>query len=157
MLKKLKANWLNILLALIGLLSSADAAAGLHAGKSPVDVSVLFSALMAAGTGGTLGVKWLNNRQVVARNVRQGLSPEFIERLENLYCVARDPDVTPEHAEQLAKIAGDLLRAENHRSKLESGIIYSNPVSLDPKVAEQIRKTIQENQGIFNSKPIVQP
>lgn len=119
LLQKLKANWLNILLAIIGLLSSADAAVGIRGGKSPVDVSVLFSALLAAGTGGTLGVKWLNNRTVMARTVRQGLNLDLMERLENLFLLARDPDVSPDHAAHLADMAGDMLLAENRRAKVE--------------------------------------
>lgn len=119
LLQKLKSNWLNVILAIIGLLSSADAAVGMRNGKSPRDISVLFSALLAAGTGGTLGVKWLNGRTVVTRSVKQGLSPDLLERLENLYGLARDPDVTPDHASHLAGMAGDLLLAEHRRAKLE--------------------------------------
>lgn len=119
LIKKLKSNWLNVLLALIGLLSSADAAVGLRSGKSLREVSVMFSALVAAVSGGTLGVKWLNGRTVVTRSVKQGMSPELWERLDNLFGLARDPDVTPDHASHLADMAGDLLLAENRRAKVE--------------------------------------
>ena len=129
LLQKLKSNWLNALLALIGLLSSADAAVGLRSGKSLVDVSVLFSTLLAAGTGGTLGLKWLNNRTVVTRSIREGLGPELLDRLENLYGLARDPDVTPDHAAHLADMAGDLLLAEHRRAKTE-WLEKNNPVKV---------------------------
>lgn len=153
LLQKLKANWLNILLALIGLLSSADAAVGLRSGKSPVDVSVLFSALLAAGSGGTLGLKWLNNRTVVTRSVREGLGPELLDRLENLYGLARDPDVTPDHAAHLADMAGDLLLAENRRAKAEwleknQPVQVFNPSSVDMsklrEVINGMNATIQQ-------------
>lgn len=151
LLQKLKSNWLNILLAIIGLLSSADAAAGIRGGKSPVDVSVLFSALLAAGTGGTLGVKWLNNRTVVTRSVKQGLNSELLERLENLFGLARDPDVTPDHAAHLAEMAGDLLLAENRRAKAE-WLAENRPVQvfkapeskIDPATVEAIRNALKE-------------
>ena len=119
MLDKLKANWFNILLALVGLLSSADAAVGIRSGKSPMNLTVIPSILAALGAGGTLGVKWLNGRTVVTRTVKQGLSPDLLDRLENLYGLARDPDVTPDHASHLAGMAGDLLLAEHRRAKLE--------------------------------------
>ena len=149
LIKKLKSNWLNVLLALIGLLSSADAAVGIRNGKSPFNVTVIPSILAALGASGTLGVKWLNNRQVVARTVRQGLTPEFMDRLENLYGLARDPDVTPDHASHLADMAGDLLLAENRRAKAEwlqknQPVTVINPVDqmnqLFPKTLEAMMK-----------------
>lgn len=158
LIKKLKSNWLNVILAIIGLLSSADAAVGMRNGKSPRDISVLFSALLAAGTGGTLGVKWLNGRTVVTRNVKQSMSPELWERLDNLFGLARDPDVSPDHASHLADMAGDLLLAENRRAKAE-WLEKNRPVSvinvpaskMDPAVAEMIRKTLSE--GIWSVPP----
>lgn len=149
LIKKLKSNWLNVLLALIGLLSSADAAVGLRSGKSLREVSVMFSALVAAASSGTLGVKWLNGRTVVTRNVKQSMSPELWERLDNLFGLARDPDVSPDHASHLADMAGDLLLAENRRAKAE-WLEKNRPVSvinvpaakMDPAIAEMIRKTL---------------
>lgn len=129
LIKKLKSNWLNVLLALIGLISSADAAVGLRSGKSLQNVSVMFSALVAAASSGTLGVKWLNGRTVVTRSVKQGMSPELWERLDNLFGLARDPDVTPDHASHLADMAGDLLLAENRRAKAE-WLEKNNPVKV---------------------------
>jgi hypothetical protein len=151
MLDKLKANWFNILLALVGLLSSADAAVGIRGGKSPMNITVIPSILVALGAGGTLGVKWLNGRTVVTRAVKQGLSPDLLERLENLYGLARDPDVTPDHASHLAGMAGDLLLAEHRRAKLEQAKI-DNPVQVlnvpspksNDRIAEIIRKTLEE-------------
>ncbi len=119
LIKKLKTNWLNVLLALVGLISSADAVVGLRSGKSPTNITVIPSILAALGAGGTLGVKWLNGRTVVTRSVKQGMSPELWERLDNLFGLARDPDVTPDHAAHLADMAGDLLLAENRRAKAE--------------------------------------
>lgn len=163
LLQKLKSNWLNIILAIVGLLSSADAAVGIRGGKSPVDVSVLFSSLLAAGSGGVLGVKWLNNRTVVTRSVKQGLTPELMDRLENLFGLARDPDVTPDHAAHLADMAGDLLLAENRRAKLEF-MEKNSPVhvldvpepKIDPAVVEAIRqqilfKEVRKNSGTPDS------
>ena len=151
LLQKLKANWINILLGLIGLLSSADAAVGLRSGKSPVDVSVIFSAVLAAASGGTLGVKWLNNRTVVTRSVKQGMSPELWERLDNLFGLARDPDVSPEHATHLAAMAGDLLLAENRRAKTE-WLEKNQPVNVinvpapkfDLSTVDAIRQVLKE-------------
>ena len=150
MLNKLKANWFNILLALIGLISSADAAVGIRGGKSPMNVTVIPSILAALGAGGTLGVKWLNGRTVVTRSVKQGLSPELLERLENLFGLARDPDVTPDHAAHLADMAGDLLLAEHRRAKLEFEK-QNNPVQVlnvpapraDDAIAEMIRQMME--------------
>lgn len=149
LIKKLKSNWLNVLLALIGLISSADAAVGLRSGKSLQNVSVMFSALVAAASSGTLGVKWLNGRTVVTRSVKQGMSPELWERLDNLFGLARDPDVTPDHASHLADMAGDLLLAENRRAKAEwleknQPVTVINPVDqmnkLFPKTLEAMMK-----------------
>ncbi len=151
LIKKLKSNWLNVLLALIGLLSSADAAVGLRSGKSLREVSVMFSALVAAASSGTLGVKWLNGRTVVTRNVKQGMSPELWERLDNLFGLARDPDVTPDHAAHLADMAGDLLLAENRRAKAEwleknqpVKVINVPPSQLDLSTVDAIRQMLNE-------------
>jgi hypothetical protein len=151
LLQKLKANWFNILLALVGLLSSADAAVGIRGGKSPMNITVIPSILAALGAGGTLGVKWLNGRTVVTRTVKQGLSPDLLERLENLYGLARDPDVTPDHASHLAGMAGDLLLAEHRRAKLEFEK-KNNPIQVlnvpspksNDRIAEIIRKTLED-------------
>jgi hypothetical protein len=158
LLQKLKANWPNILLALIGLISSADAAVGLRGGKSPLNVTVIPSILAALGAGGTLGVKWLNGRTVVTRAVKQGLSPELWERLDNLFGLARDPDVSPEHASHLAAMAGDLLLAENRRAKLEQAK-KENPVQVlnvpapkfDLAIVDAIRKAL--NDGTWTVPP----
>jgi len=144
LIKKLKSNWLNVLLALIGLLSSADAAVGLRSGKSLREVSVMFSALVAAASSGTLGVKWLNGRTVVTRNVKQGMSPELWERLDNLFGLARDPDVTPDHAAHLADMAGDLLLAEHRRAKAEwleknqPVKVFNVPPTFDKSAMEEL-------------------
>lgn len=151
LIKKLKSNWLNVLLAMIGLLSSADAAVGLRSGKSLREVSVMFSALVAAASSGTLGIKWLNGRTVVTRSVKQGMSPELWERLDNLFGLARDPDVTPEHAAHLADMAGDLLLAENRRAKAE-WLEKNQPVKiinvpsspLDLSTVDAIRQMLNE-------------
>ena len=162
LIKKLKSNWLNVLLALIGLISSADAVVGLRSGKSLQNVSVMFSALVAAASSGTLGVKWLNGRTVVTRSVKQGLSPDLMERLENLYGLARDPDVTPDHASHLAGMAGDLLLAEHRRAKLEQAK-KDNPVQVlnvpsprfDLSTVEAIRQALNEGTWTVPPKPAV--
>jgi hypothetical protein len=160
MLDKLKANWFNILLALVGLLSSADAVVGIRGGKSPMNITVIPSILAALGAGGTLGVKWLNGRTVVTRTVKQGLSPDLLDRLENLYGLARDPDVTPDHASHLAGMAGDLLLAEHRRAKLEQAKI-DNPVQVlnvpspkfDISTVDAIRQVLNEGTWTVPPKP----
>lgn len=119
MLAYLKKNWLNILMAIIAALGSADAVAGMRDGKSATNVTVIPGILAAIGASGTLGVRWLNSRTVVARGMRVGLPPDLLDRIENLYSLARDPDVTPDHASHLADMAGDMLLAENRRAKAE--------------------------------------
>lgn len=157
LIKKLKSNWLNVLLALIGLISSADAAVGLRSGKSLQNVSVMFSALVAAASSGTLGVKWLNGRTVVTRSVKQGMSPELWERLDNLFGLARDPDVTPDHAAHLADMAGDLLLAENRRAKAEwleknqPVQVFQPSAKLDLATVDAIRKAL--NEGTWSVPP----
>jgi hypothetical protein len=156
MLDKLKANWFNILLALVGLLSSADAAVGIRGGKSPMNITVIPSILAALGAGGTLGVKWLNGRTVVTRTVKQGLSPDLLERLENLYGLARDPDVTPDHASHLAGMAGDLLLAEHRRAKLEQAktnqpVVVTEPLSFPGEFAALTAK-LREMKDVLESK-----
>ena len=160
LLQKLKANWLNVLLALVGLLSSADAAVGIRGGKSPMNITVIPSILAALGAGGTLGVKWLNGRTVVTRTVKQGLSPDLLERLANLYGLARDPDVTPDHASHLAGMAGDLLLAEHRRAKLEQAK-RDNPVQVlnvpspkfDLSTVDAIRQVLNEGTWTVPPKP----
>ena len=151
LLQKLKSNWLNILLAIVGLLSSADAVVGIRSGKSPLNLTVIPSILAALGAGGTLGVKWLNNKTLTARTIPQGLPPELLERLENLYSLARDPEVTPDHAAHLADMAGDLLLSENRRAKAE-WLERNNPVKvlnvphsqLDLSTVDAIRQMLNE-------------
>jgi len=155
LLQKLKSNWLNVILAIVGLLSSADAAVGMRNGKSPRDISVLFSALLAAGTGGTLGVKWLNGRTVVTRNVKQSMSPELWERLDNLFGLARDPDVSPDHASHLADMAGDLLLAENRRAKAEwleknrPIQVINQPMKIDKSAFDEFVRQMNSNPKPF--------
>lgn len=146
----LKKNWLNILLAIVGVLGGADAAAGMRNGKSATNVTVIPSLLAAVGASGTLGVRWLNNRTVTTRAIRKPISPDLMDRLENLYSLAGDPDVSPDHAAHLADMAGDLLIAENRRAKLESMqdkvIVQGKGKDKNPELsAETLRwRSIQE-------------
>lgn len=155
MLQKLKANWLNILLAAIGLLSSADAVVGIRGGKSPMNITVIPSILAALGAGGTLGVRWLNGRTVVTRNVKQSLNPELWERLDNLFGLARDPDVTPDHAAHLADMAGDLLLAEHRRAKLEFAQKNQQVQVFTPTEAEIAKIMESFRRNSVNSGPVV--
>lgn len=123
-----------------------------------MNITVIPSILAALGASGTLGVKWLNGRTVVTRTVKQGLSPDLLERLENLYGLARDPDVTPDHASHLAGMAGDLLLAEHRRAKLEQAK-RDNPVQVlnvpspkfDLSTVDAIRQVI--NEGTWTVPP----
>jgi hypothetical protein len=147
MLEKLKANWLNAVLMLVALLGGADAAVGVRSGKSPMNVTVIPSLLAAIGAGGTVAARWLNNRQVVSRSVRQGLPHELSDRIENLFGLARDPDVTPDHATHLADMAGEMILAEHRRARAEylektrpiKVVEYPKPPNIPPEVLEFMR------------------
>lgn len=153
-----RKNWLNILMAIIAAISGADAAAGMRAGKSATNVTVIPSILAAIGASGALGVRWLNNRTVVAKSIRQGLDPAFLDRIENLYSLARDPDVTPDHAAHLADMAGDLLLAENRRAKAEwleanRPVQVFNAPPVNPNLREEIERYLNSTRVFTKASP----
>ena len=150
MIDLLKKHWLTWLLAIIGSLGAADATAGIRAGKSPGNLTVMPSILAAIGSAGVLGFRWLNNRTVTATPVKPPLQSEFTERFQNLFSLARDPDCTDEHAGHLGEMAGDLLIAEHVRTqeslrKSSVSVIEAKAMPVDPPAqpsASELLKTV---------------
>lgn len=113
----IKRNWLSVVLAGVAGVCGLDVLAGLKAGKSLVNVTMLPS--LAAGPASlvALAVRWLNGRTVVTRPVSSGLDADTLQFVEAVYEVASSPDLTDEQVEQLASIAASGVRkyAEKHR------------------------------------------
>lgn len=105
MLEWLKKNWLTVLTSVVSLLCGADVAAGLYAGKSLVNVSMLPSLGLGAASVGTIALRWINGRTVTTRTVPVGLDNETLHLMEALFDAAGHQDVTDEMAESLAAIA----------------------------------------------------
>jgi hypothetical protein len=131
----LKKHWLSILISFISLLGGADAVAGIRAGKSPTNLTVIPSILAAVGGSGFLGLRWLNSRTVVARPSRQRVPEDVLSQLEDLFGVAESPDVSPEHAGHLADVAAALLlghyrRAQQDRMDANPNLIQVSIPSL---------------------------
>lgn len=149
----IRKNWLNLLLTLIAAIGGADVAAGLKQDKSLTNLTVIPSVLAAVGSVATIGIRWLNSRTVSAKRIRAGLPPEFVERIENLFVVASDPDVTEQHAKHLADMAGDLLLAQFRRAQMaqQAGKVKVIPVSPGPDGSQDLSKMV-ENMQQMNAK-----
>lgn len=109
-MKWLKQNWVKILSAIVMLLGGADVASGVSQGKSLLNVSNFPGGAAALGGASVLGLSWMNRRTVLARVQRDGLDPETLEHVENIFGVASHPDVTPQMIEECAGIAAEAVR-----------------------------------------------
>ena len=105
MLEWFKKNWMTVLTALVSLLCGADVAAGLYAGKSLMNVSMLPSLGVGAASVGTIALRWINARSVTTRLIPPGLDAETSRTLEAIFTVAESQDVTEAMAAELSQIA----------------------------------------------------
>jgi len=105
MLAWMKTNWLTVATAVVSLLCGVDVAAGLYAGKSLMNVSMLPSLGVGAASVGSIALRWINARSVTTRLIPPGLDAETLRTLEAIFTVSESQDVTDEMAAELSQIA----------------------------------------------------
>jgi hypothetical protein len=147
----LKRNWVSVVLAGVAGVCGVDVLAGLKAGKSLVNVTMLPS--LAAGPASlvALAVRWLNGRTVVTRPVSGGLDAETLQFVEAVYEVASSPDLTDEQVEQLASMAASGVKKYAVKNRPVAPVVV--PQSDVKFPAELAEKTAEIRASLDAPKP----
>ena len=133
----LKRKWVSVVLAGVAGVCGVDVLAGLKAGKSLVNITMLPSLTLGPTSLVALAVKWLNGRTVVTRPVSGGLDAETLQFVEAVYEVASSPDLTDEQVEQLASMAASGVKKYAVKNRPVAPVVPPADVKFPAEFAEK--------------------
>lgn len=130
----LKKNWILSASLLVALVCGADVIAGLRAGKSLSNITVLPSLGIGGASVLAMLFRWINSRTVITREIPAGLDAQTLRLMEALFSVASHPDVTPDMVTDLSNMAAASVVGHANRVKTER---LAGRVEVIPKALAQ--------------------